>query len=688
MSRVVTPKKGDWTGVKQAIQQLASQLAVTAIPTFASFILTDLTASAIVGTDASKVLESVTVGTGLDYSRPNLTLSHLGIEDLTDPGADRIFFWDNTASASKWLVVGNSIAITNTTVDTIQDIRTTASPTFANLSLGTGELTTGSINRASGTLTLEIGGTAEISITSSVSTFGGNIVIPDTGYIGSTSDPNAIRIAANGEVTFTDVATGILPTTGAHLATKEYVDLAIGALDDYFLSDNDDPVIANYHILQETDTGEAASTEVTAAMGINPNQLMFSFITSAGVPGVTFLRSGVYILHTHLAMTTGNRTVVFYWTLSKYTTGDVETVLMTSEVSTEIPDSEISFNTHAVLASDTAINDTDRLVLKLYANVTGGGQNPVITIYMEGTDNSHLTNLLPSSIWQTQGDVLDDLNMLGIVGADSEFLVGTASGALAWESGATVRTSLGLGNVEDTVHSTDAHTMTIDGRDVSVDGTKLDGIEALADVTATAETSHADVLQDGDFGSNGLMERTGVGSYGIKAIGTDVQAYHANLAAIAAGTWTGAASITTLGTITTCGGITLADGGVIRCAGAPIVTFNDTGDTLVITGCQVGIGTAPSFPLHVVGSIFSDTQFVVTNVSQLRFAADAGGVYFLNDSAVPSYFTTSGAAKMEIGATTGIWFHQLKSGANQGAAGAAAKEIWVDTADQTIKLGV
>jgi hypothetical protein len=34
-------------------------------------------------------------------------------------------------------------------------------------------------------------------------------------------------------------------------------------------------------------------------------------------------------------------------------------------------------------------------------------------------------------------------------------------------------------------------------------------------------------------------------------IGTDVQAYNASLAAIAGGTWTGAASITTLGTITT-----------------------------------------------------------------------------------------------------------------------------------------
>ncbi|GAG45167.1 unnamed protein product, partial [marine sediment metagenome] len=46
---------------------------------------------------------------------------------------------------------------------------------------------------------------------------------------------------------------------------------------------------------------------------------------------------------------------------------------------------------------------------------------------------------------QTQGDVLDDINTVGQVGADSEFLVGTEAGTLAWEKDATVRASLGLG---------------------------------------------------------------------------------------------------------------------------------------------------------------------------------------------------------------------------------------------------
>ena len=112
------------------------RLGRDASPTFAGITFSGLTASTLIGINASKALESITVGIGLDYTRPDLTLSHLGIEALTDPGADKILFWDDSASACKWLGVGNSVAITDVTIDTIQDIRTTASPTFAGLTMG------------------------------------------------------------------------------------------------------------------------------------------------------------------------------------------------------------------------------------------------------------------------------------------------------------------------------------------------------------------------------------------------------------------------------------------------------------------------------------------------------------------------------------------------------------------------
>jgi len=50
--------------------------------------------------------------------------------------------------------------------------------------------------------------------------------------------------------------------------------------------------------------------------------------------------------------------------------------------------------------------------------------------------------------------------------------------------------------------------------------TKLSGIEALADVTDTTNVTAAGALMDGDFSSNGLMQRTGAGTYAIKGVPT------------------------------------------------------------------------------------------------------------------------------------------------------------------------
>lgn len=88
-------------------------------------------------------------------------------------------------------LVNNGSAWTNesgATARTSMGVGTTDSPTFAACSIGTGELTCGAINRATGTLTLEIGGTAELSITSTATTFGGNIAVPTGSRLSWLSD--------------------------------------------------------------------------------------------------------------------------------------------------------------------------------------------------------------------------------------------------------------------------------------------------------------------------------------------------------------------------------------------------------------------------------------------------------------------------------------------------------------------
>ena len=118
-----------------ALCRIKASLGPTGRPHLTTLRLTGLTDDRPVYSDTDDTLQSITLGTGLAFSAPTLSLSHLGLQSLTDPNADRIFFWDDSEGASKWLACGNSIAVTTTTLDTIQDIRTAASPTFAGLTL-------------------------------------------------------------------------------------------------------------------------------------------------------------------------------------------------------------------------------------------------------------------------------------------------------------------------------------------------------------------------------------------------------------------------------------------------------------------------------------------------------------------------------------------------------------------------
>jgi hypothetical protein len=68
--------------------------------------------------DSASNLAQLSLGAGLSISGTVLSTSLLGLQSLSDPNADRIFFWDDSAGLSQFLSLGSGLAITGTTLDT------------------------------------------------------------------------------------------------------------------------------------------------------------------------------------------------------------------------------------------------------------------------------------------------------------------------------------------------------------------------------------------------------------------------------------------------------------------------------------------------------------------------------------------------------------------------------------------
>ena len=207
---------------------------------------------------------------------------------------------------------------------------------------------------------LPIGDTGSVPVLATITQASANQVrvVNAAGSI-TLSTPQDIHAGATNFIvaggSFTGVFSGISPTAGEHLATKEYVDLAIGTEIDFFLSNTASGVGSAFTIYAH-DTGEAQSTidtttDYPTGLGTGDNQLIFSFLTEVGQPGIKYLRDGVYDAHAHLHRSAGNKPTSVYWTLS-YVDADGssnETLVVTGETSGALTGTPIPYDLHAVL---------------------------------------------------------------------------------------------------------------------------------------------------------------------------------------------------------------------------------------------------------------------------------------------------------------------------------------------------
>ena len=82
---------------------------------------------------------SLTAGTGINVTYNDATgtgiisLSHLGLESLSDPNADRILFWDDSAGTTAFLTAGSNITISGTTISSTDTTYSNATTSAAGL---------------------------------------------------------------------------------------------------------------------------------------------------------------------------------------------------------------------------------------------------------------------------------------------------------------------------------------------------------------------------------------------------------------------------------------------------------------------------------------------------------------------------------------------------------------------------
>jgi len=144
-----------------------------------------------VGTDAITVIQfsgagTYTAGTGLDLTGTVFSLDHLGIQSLTDPGADRILFWDDSGTSTGWLSLGTHLSISGTTLASDATNSNTPSTIVARDASG---------NFSAGTITAALSGNA-----STATAWATTRTITMSGDVSS----DAVNIDGTGNVTITN----------------------------------------------------------------------------------------------------------------------------------------------------------------------------------------------------------------------------------------------------------------------------------------------------------------------------------------------------------------------------------------------------------------------------------------------------------------------------------------------------
>jgi hypothetical protein len=140
--------------------------------------------------------------------------------------------------------------------------------------------------------------------------------------------------------------------------------------------------VGTYERMTTSQLTTSGYTESTT--GLNNNTVLIDeFITDSDIPSVTSIPSGLWTFHSHAQWSSVTGLNFLHWDTYKYSTGGTLTFLFRTSTPdigvTTLQEYQIS-----QIYSGTTMNATDRLVLRILAQTTGGAKTA--TLHYAGTD--------------------------------------------------------------------------------------------------------------------------------------------------------------------------------------------------------------------------------------------------------------------------------------------------------------
>ena len=176
----------------------------------------------------------------------------------------------------------------------------------------------------------------------------------------------------------------------SNIYSKDEVDeLIAGDLQLYFK--NVTSGISTYFEMNRTANGRpknsssqtisTTNTEIGGFISPNASDLGIMGLDSTEVSGH---------FHADVDSIVGKKTVNGWFQVYIRNSTGSETLITSSHLVTVDSTTEKSYEAHAQIPNDVGLNESDRIVIKLIANLSGGGGNPILTTYIQGDTLSRL----------------------------------------------------------------------------------------------------------------------------------------------------------------------------------------------------------------------------------------------------------------------------------------------------------